>query len=160
MKYSAGIIPFKFDGDKLLFFLGHPGGDFWKNKDYWAYLKGCVEKDENWLTAAKREFEEESGISLKGINDKDFIPLGTAQQNSKKCVIAYGLEFSPDDDGSDIDPSKCYSNLCEDNITPEIDCYGWFTFDEVCKITNKSHIVFFERICNYLTRDTEYDNYN
>ncbi len=160
--YSAGIIPFRFNpkSDKLEFFLGHPGGEYWKNKNYWAYLKGGVEEGENWLEAAKREFEEESGISLEGFDDKEFIPLGTVQQNKKKCVIAYGLQFLPEFDGIDIDPSKCHSNMCDDNITPEVDRYGWFTLEEVRKVTNKSHIVFFEKICSYLTQDTEYDNYN
>ena len=159
MNYSAGIIPFRFNpnSDKLEFFLGHPGGEYWKNKNYWAYLKGGVEEGENWLEAAKREFEEESGISLVGLDDKEFIPLGTAQQNPQKCVVAYGLEFTSESDGIDIDPSKCYSNMCEDNVTPEIDKYGWFDLETTRRITHRAHLVFYDRIEQWLINDTEFD---
>ena len=156
MIYSAGIIPFRFNNDKIEFFLGHPGGKVWANKNYWAYLKGGVEEGENWLTAARREFEEETGISLAKYSDKDFIPLGTSQQNPKKCVIAFALEFSPEE-GEDIDPSKCHSNLCDDNVTPEIDKYGWFDFDTTVKITHKAHLVFYDRLGKWLENDTDFE---
>ena len=146
MNYSAGVIPFREnDEGKLEFLLGHPGGEFWKHKNYWAYLKGGVEKGENWLEAAKREFEEESGFSLSEHNDDEFIPLGTAVQNSKKTVIAYGLQVAYDE----IDPEKCFSNLCEDNITPEIDKYRWFTVNELLPITHQAHLVFYKNLLEY-----------
>lgn len=148
MKYSAGIIPYRYNNQgELEFFLGHPGGKFWSKKNYWAYLKGGVEKGENWFTAAKREFEEESGFSLADCNDGDFIPLGTTLQNSKKTVIAYAIKIDY------IDTEKCFSNLCEDNETPEIDKYGWFDFDTTLNVTNKSHIIFYERIKDILTNN-------
>ena len=158
MNYSAGIIPFRFNKDNgmIEFFLGHPGGEYWANKNYWSYLKGGVEEGENWLTAARREFEEETGISLEGYDDKEFIPLGTSQQNKKKCVIAYALEFCPEN-GEDIDPSVCHSNLCEDNVTPEIDKYGWFDLETTKKITHRAHLVFYDRIGQWLANDTEFD---
>ena len=45
MRYSAGIIPFRINNTtkELEFFLGHPGGYNWKNKNYWAFMKGHVE---------------------------------------------------------------------------------------------------------------------
>ena len=147
MKYSAGIIPFrKNENGKYEFFLGHPGGEFWQNKNYWALLKGGVEKGENWLEAAKREFEEESGLSLKHHSDDEFIPLGTTVQNSKKTVIAYGLQVAYDE----IDPDKCFSNLCDDNITPEMDKYKWFTMPELLSVTHKSHLIFYQRVLECL----------
>ena len=149
MIYSAGIIPYRFNKDgKIEFFLGHPGGQAWKDKNYWAYLKGGVEKNEDWLTAARREFEEECGVSLKEYKDEDFFPLGLTQQNKNKVVIAYALHFG----NKDIDPAKCFSNMCEDNVTPEIDRYGWFDFDTVMKVTNKAHCVFYERIMSIFKR--------
>jgi len=156
MNYSAGIIPFRFNDKNgtLEFFLGHPGGKYWQNKNYWAYLKGGVKEGENWLTAARREFEEESGISLEQYDDKDFIPLGTSQQNPKKCVIAYALEFNSEDN---IDPKECHSNLCEDNVTPEIDRYGWFDSETTRRITHRAHLVFYDRIGQWLANDTEFD---
>ena len=67
MKYSAGIIPFRINKEtnELEFFVGHPGGYWWKNKNYWAFLKGNVENGENWQETALREFKEESGLSME-----------------------------------------------------------------------------------------------
>ena len=54
MRYSAGIIPFRINNTtkELEFFLGHPGGYSWKNKNYWAFMKGHVEEGESWQDTA------------------------------------------------------------------------------------------------------------
>ena len=149
MNYSAGIIPFRFNKKgQCEFFLGHPGGKFWAKKNYWALLKGGVEEGENWLAAAKREFGEESGFSLEGHTDNEFIPLGTTVQNSKKTVIAYGLEVAYDE----INPDECFSNLCDDKKTPEMDKYRWFTATELLPITHKSHIIFYKKLLEYVAK--------
>ena len=65
MIYSAGIIPFRRNNNgETEFFVGHPGGEMWKNRNYWAFLKGGVEEGETWQDTALREFTEESGVSL------------------------------------------------------------------------------------------------
>lgn len=148
MNYSAGIIPYRLNKEgKYEFFLGHPGGEFWSKKNYWAFLKGGTEEGENWLAAAKREFKEESGIDISEYPDSDFIPLGSVLQNNKKTAIAYALYIS------DIDCEKCHSNLIEDGVTPEIDKYKWMTFDEVLDCTNNTHIVFYDRLIKILTEN-------
>lgn len=143
MKYSSGIIPFRInENGEMEFFLGHPGGNWWKGKSYWAYLKGRVEEGEDFVTTALREFKEESGLTLEDCESKMLIPLGTCLQNPRKTVIAYGLHYP------NINPSVCHSNLVEDEDFPEIDDYRWLTYDEVKKYTNPKHIIFYEQLIN------------
>ena len=50
--------------------LAHPGGPFWRGKDLaaWTIPKGEYAADEEPLSAARREFEEETGIRPEGIH--------------------------------------------------------------------------------------------
>lgn len=146
MDYSAGIIPFrKNDNGNVEFFVGHPGGTGWEWRDYWAYLKGGVEGDETWEDTAWREFNEESGLNLNEELKKNLIPLGTSKQNKHKIVIAYGLYYP------NIDPSKCFSNLADNGVTPEIDRYAWFTLDELKERTHPMHIEFYKQIIQMIS---------
>lgn len=143
MKYSAGIIPFRVNeenSNELEFFVGHPGGKFWSHKNYWAFLKGCVEKEESWQDAAIREFKEESGLSMEDCQSQMLIPLGTVQQNQDKIVIAYGLHYP------NINPNECKSNLCEDGITPEIDKYQWISWHNLKNVTHHAHLMFYDKL--------------
>lgn len=140
MKYSAGIIPFRIVNGKMEFFVGHPGGVSWQNRNYWAYLKGCVEKGEDWVTAAIREFKEESGLSMEDCRSNMLIPLGTSLQNPKKTVIAYGIEYP------NIDPNDCHSNIADNGLNPEIDQYRWMDYDTLSKCTHAKHLVFYEQL--------------
>lgn len=141
MEYSCGIIPFRRNSEgNIQFFVGHPGGFGWQWKDYWAFLKGGVEGDEDWGQTALREFREESGLKLEGIDKKDLIPLGTAKQNKHKIVVAYALYYP------DIDIEQCFSNLADGENYPEIDKYAWLTFEELKERTHPTHINFYEQI--------------
>ena len=85
---SAGILAFRRKpGLELL--LAHPGGPYWRHKDAgaWSIPKGMVESG-NLLTCAKREFNEETGLTAAG----DFIPLKPIRQRSGKTVHAFALE--------------------------------------------------------------------
>ena len=64
MSTSAGIIPYRINNGHIEFFVGHPGGPYWKNNPYYAFLKGGLEEGEDSFMAAIREFKEESGLSL------------------------------------------------------------------------------------------------
>lgn len=141
MKYSAGIIPFRVNSNnELEFFVGHPGGIGWRNREYWAYLKGGVEAGENYVTAAIREFKEESGLSMEDCESQMLIPLGTSLQNPKKTVIAYGLHYP------NINPNDCHSNMADNGLNPEIDAYRWLTYEELKKYTHPTHLIFYETL--------------
>jgi predicted NUDIX family NTP pyrophosphohydrolase len=70
--------------------LVHPGGPLWRKKDLggWSIPKGEVLAGEDDLTAARREFEEETGIKPAG----EFVSLGEIKQPSGKVVIAWVFE--------------------------------------------------------------------
>lgn len=93
MKKSAGLLMYRIKNNQLEFFLAHPGGPFWKTKDLgvWSIPKGEVEENEEIFDAAKREFEEETGIKPRG----EFTELGEVKQAHKTVYIwAFQGEFS------------------------------------------------------------------
>ena len=100
---SAGLILFRRSGERgLEIFLAHPGGPFWANRDTgaWTIPKGVVEDGEDLLDAARREFNEETGIVAAG----PFIPLGSIKQKAGKTVHAWAWE-------GDADASTITSNF-------------------------------------------------
>ena len=125
-KQSAGILLYRTINNTLEIFLVHPGGPYFKNKDdgSWSIPKGEFLNDEEALTAAKREFEEETGQPIDG----KFIELGSIQQKNGKVVHAWAVE-------GDINHETIFSNTCEiewpprtgKKLTiPEIDRAAWF----------------------------------
>lgn len=149
MKYSAGIIPFRVNkNNEMEFFVGHPGGERWKNIDYWTFLKGGTEGNEHWIDAAIREFKEETGLSMEDCQSGYLIPLGSVLQNPRKTAIAFGLEYP------NINPDKCHSNLTEDGKTPEIDRYRWMTYKELENRTHETHLIFYQKL---LKRNEDYN---
>lgn len=129
-KQSAGILLYRKTGNRVHVFLVHPGGPFFKNKDFgaWSIPKGEFLDDEDALVAAKREFLEETGQSIHG----DFIALNPVILKSGKKVFAWALE-------GDIDYEAIKSNFFEMEWPPksgkmqsfpEIDRGGWFSIEE------------------------------
>jgi predicted NUDIX family NTP pyrophosphohydrolase len=128
---SAGLLLFRRGAGStaLEFFLAHPGGPFWANRDdgAWTIPKGGVEAGEAILDAARREFQEETGIAPAG----PFIDLGSIRQRAGKVVHAWAFE-------GDADPDTIVSNSMTTEwprgsgrmITfPEVDRCGWFDAD-------------------------------
>ena len=93
-KKSAGILLYRIAKRSIEVFLVHPGGPFWVKKDEgaWSIPKGEFEDEEEPLIAAKREFEEETGISISG----GFIELNPVKQKSGKLVYAWAVESNID----------------------------------------------------------------
>src|SRR3954467_15742088 len=91
---SAGLLLFKRADGGLRLFLAHPGGPFWRKQDEhaWTIPKGLIEAGEDPLTAAQREFREETGLDSRG----PFIPLGSIRQRSGKTVHAWAWEGDAD----------------------------------------------------------------
>jgi predicted NUDIX family NTP pyrophosphohydrolase len=108
-------------------FLAHPGGPFWKTRDAgaWTIPKGVAEPGEDLLAAARREFEEETGIQPSG----PFISLGAVRQKAGKVVHAWAWE-------GEADPARVTSNTMKTEwprgsgrwlTFPEVDRCAWFT---------------------------------
>ena len=152
MKQSAGILLFRNNKSFPEFFLVHPGGPFWKNKDdgSWSIPKGEFSTDENAFDAAKREFTEETGFDLQGA----FIPLAPVKLKSGKLVHAWALE-------KDVDASAVSSNVFEIEWPPksgkiksfpEIDKAGWFAAAEALRLINASQAGFINELVLLLDR--------
>ena len=123
---SAGLLLYRRRQGDLQVFLAHPGGPFWRDRDAgaWTIPKGVVDEGEELLAAARREFEEETGIEPQG----PFVPLGSVRQKAGKVVHAWAWE-------GDADPSRIVSNTTTSEwppgsgrrITyPEVDRCAWF----------------------------------
>jgi predicted NUDIX family NTP pyrophosphohydrolase len=128
-KKSAGILVYRLVKKHLQVLLVHPGGPFWAKKDLgaWSIPKGEF-TDEDPLLAARREFEEETGMKVDG----DFIPLQTIKQKAGKTIYAWAVE-------ADFEVEKMKSNLFEMEWPPksgkyksfpEVDKAAWFSAGE------------------------------
>ena len=129
---SAGLLAFRRNsGVEVL--LAHPGGPFWAKKDdgAWTIPKGVADSDADTLSAARREFTEETGFVAAG----EMLPLKAVRQRSGKTVIAWAFE-------ADFDLAKFSSNEFEmewpprsgrRKSFPEIDRLAWFDYDTALK---------------------------
>src|SRR5574343_401274 len=86
-KVSAGNLLCKKVNNEWMFFIVHPGGPYYVNKwdGYWSIPKGMMEIGEDPEVAAKREFEEETGIKPPFT----LVNLGTSTLNTGKIIQAY-----------------------------------------------------------------------
>jgi predicted NUDIX family NTP pyrophosphohydrolase len=128
-KQSAGILLYRIQEQQLQVLLVHPGGPYYIKKDAgaWSIPKGEFEPDEDPLTAARREFREETGQQIDG----EFIPLQTIKQKGGKLVHAWAVEGF-------IDAESVVSNTFKMEYpyksgkwidVPEVDRAGWFDVD-------------------------------
>ncbi len=100
-RVSAGLLMYRIQDGKLQVLLAHPGGPLFKHKDEgaWTIPKGEIEPGEDLLEAAKREFEEETGVTPTG----PFTALTPIQQKGGKIVHAWAFK-------GDCDPGAIVSN--------------------------------------------------
>jgi predicted NUDIX family NTP pyrophosphohydrolase len=129
-KASAGLVMYRVRSGNLEVLLVHPGGPFWSRKDAgaWFVPKGEVSPAESEISAAEREFEEETGLKPEG----PFVPLGSVKHKSGKTVTAWALE-------GDCDPASLRSNTFtlewpprsgKRREFPEVDRAAFFTVEE------------------------------
>lgn len=148
-KVSAGLLLFRLRPE-IEVFIAHPGGPFWAKKDEgaWTIPKGLIEKGEDALLAACREFEEETGI----VPSPPYIDLGAVRQKSGKTVRAWAWE-------GNADPSTMASNTCQVEwprnsgrwlTVPEIDRCGWFAPIEAKRKLNPAQAEFVDRLMSHL----------
>lgn len=133
---SAGLVLYRVRHGALEVFLVHPGGPFWARKDAgaWSIPKGEYLPDEEPLTAARREFEEETGFAPEGA----FAALEPVTQAGGKTVLAWAVE-------GDCDPAALRSNTFTTEWPPrsgqhvefpEVDRASWFTIPQALEKIN------------------------
>jgi predicted NUDIX family NTP pyrophosphohydrolase len=129
---SAGLLAFR-RKDGLEVLLAHPGGPFWTKKDdgAWTIPKGVADADVDALSAARREFTEETGFIAAG----EMLPLKAVRQRSGKTVMGWAFE-------ADFDLAEFSSNEFEmewpprsgrRKSFPEIDRLAWFDYETALK---------------------------
>ena len=127
---SAGVLLYRGVGEAVEVLLVHPGGPFWAGKDEgaWSIPKGEFDAAEPAADAARREFAEETGVTLNG----EFVALAPVRQPSGKVVHAFAV-------AGDLDVASIASNTFElewpprsgrMQSFPEIDRAAWFTLEE------------------------------
>ena len=128
-KRSAGILLYRQRDGRLEVLLAHPGGPFWAKKDLgaWTIPKGEIGDGEDAQAAARREFNEETGLAVPG----ELIALTPIKQRGGKTVIAWAA-------CGDCDPARIRSNTFsmewpprsgKQQEFPEIDRAAWFGLD-------------------------------
>jgi predicted NUDIX family NTP pyrophosphohydrolase len=130
---SAGILMYRRRDGKSEVLLVHPGGPFYKNKEFacWDIPKGEINEGEELFEAAKREFAEETSFPIPLGN---FIALPPVKR-TKGFVHIWAFE-------GDADVTKIKSNTCmiewppksgKQMEIPEIDRGAFFSIEEARK---------------------------
>lgn len=146
---SSGVLLYRQKNHQLQVLLVHPGGPFWKKKDLgaWSIPKGEFEAEDP-LSAAKREFEEETGTTVHG----EMITLTPQEQKGGKVVHAWAVE-------GDLNPEEIRSNTFEmewpprsgkKQEFPEIDKAKWFPVQEALQKINQAQATFIQELIEKL----------
>jgi predicted NUDIX family NTP pyrophosphohydrolase len=142
---SAGLLLYR-RRNGLEVLLVHPGGPLWARKDEgaWSIPKGEIDAGEDPLLAARREFEEETGVPVSG----DFVPLTPVRQAGGKLVYAWAVE-------SDFDPATLRSGTFtlewpprsgRQREFPEVDRAEWFTIDDAKRKINPAQVTLLNQL--------------
>lgn len=146
-KKSAGLLLFRDVSGHLEVLLVHPGGPFWAKKDdgAWSIPKGEFEADEEALGAAKREFEEETGVACPA---GEIIQLTPVRQPSGKAVYAWAIK-------GDFDPAALKSNTFSmewppksgrQQEFPEVDRAAWLSIEVARRKILKGQVPFLDQL--------------
>lgn len=150
---SAGLLLFRRRDAALEVLLVHPGGPFFARKDEgaWSIPKGEALPEEDLLTRAKMEFEEELGTMVEG----KFISLGSIRQKAGKTVHAWAVEGDLPAD------FRCNSNSFEmewpphsgkRQSFPEVDRAEFFDLAAARRKINPAQVALLDRLVEVLPR--------
>jgi len=151
-KVSAGLLMYRRRNAQLEVLLVHLGGPFWAKKDAgaWFIPKGEVNSGEEEVAAARREFEEETGVKPSA----ELVALGSVKHKSGKKVSAWAFE-------GDCDPAAIRSNTFEmewpphsgkKREFPEIDRAGFFSIEAAREKMHPAEFEFLSRLVELFSR--------
>jgi predicted NUDIX family NTP pyrophosphohydrolase len=149
-KVSAGLLMYRKRNQAFEVLLVHLGGPFWAKKDAgaWFVPKGEVNPGEDELAAARREFQEETGLTPS----TELLVLGSVKHKSGKKVSAWAFE-------GDCDPSVLRSNTFQmewpprsgkTREFPEIDRAAFFTTESAREKMHPAEFEFVTRLLSLL----------
>ena len=132
--------------------LAHPGGPYFQKKDdgVWTIPKGETDSEEDLLTRAKIEFEEEVGCAPAG----EWITLGWVKQKGGKNVHGWAFE------GNLAEGFAARSNTFEiewpprsgkTQSFPEVDRVSFFSIEEAHRKIKEAQTPFLDRLCDALS---------
>lgn len=131
MVLSAGLLLYRVVEGGPEVFVAHMGGPFWRRRPRaWSIPKGLVEDGEDLVTAARREFAEEIGVTPPA---GPVIDLGEFRQASGKRVHVFATEapdFSVDVVRSDTVRLELPRGSGRFVDVPEVDDARWVPLDE------------------------------
>src|SRR5438876_6407795 len=148
-RISAGLLMFRHRKNKLEVLLAHPGGPFFTRKydGAWTIPKGEAAPEEDLLTRAQIEFEEEVGFRPKTV--RDYIELGSIIQKGGKTVHGWAFEgdlpesFEPK---SNLFEMEWPPHSGKRKQFPEIDRAEFFTEAIARKKIKATQIPFLDRL--------------
>jgi predicted NUDIX family NTP pyrophosphohydrolase len=151
-KTSAGLLMYRWQNGELEALLVHLGGPFWAQKETraWFIPKGEVAAGEEPVAAARREFQEETGLKPTG----ELVALGSVKHKSGKTVFAWAFE-------GNCDPAVLRSNTFllewpprsgKQKEFPEIDRASFFGLEAAREKMHPAEFRFFERLSELLAR--------
>jgi predicted NUDIX family NTP pyrophosphohydrolase len=145
-RLSAGLLMYRMADGMPEVFLVHPGGPLWSKKDHhaWFIPKGEVEAGEDELSAARREFTEETGFTPVA----PFLALGRLTTRPGKIVVAWAFAGA-------ADPSALVSNTFtmewpprsgRHQSFPEVDRGRFYTLPDARAIMYEGEREFLDRL--------------
>ena len=142
---SCGLMMY----DDSAVFLGHPGGPYYTNKDdgVWGIPKGMIlNPDENYFMAAKREFQEETGIvPPRGITG--YIYLNNVKYGGKRVHCwAFRGEGTEKWLSSNVFTMEYPSGSGNQVLAPELDDGKYFSFKDARVKMNAKQVPFIDNL--------------
>jgi predicted NUDIX family NTP pyrophosphohydrolase len=153
-KTSAGIVLYRRTNALPEVLLVHPGGPFNARRDagVWSFPKGEYTEGEDPLSAARREFEEETGFPVDGT----FIPLAPVTQSNGKRVTLWAVE-------GDCDATMIRSNTFTIEWPPksgrqvefpEVDRAEWFDAETAKTKLIRAQAACVDELCAMFARNS------
>jgi predicted NUDIX family NTP pyrophosphohydrolase len=155
-RISAGLLLYQWSDGELRVLLGHPGGPYFANKDdaIWTIPKGLVEPEEDLLSAARREFAEETGLEPPAPSSEHvYLDLGEMRYKNGKRVQAWAFE-------GDCDPQRLVSNSFEIEwpprsgekaAFPELDRFALFDMEAALLKAHPAQWILLQRLLKALS---------
>ncbi|MEX2230929.1 MAG: NUDIX domain-containing protein [Cyclobacteriaceae bacterium] len=153
---AAGLLMCRVSNGLLEYFLVHPGGPYFKNKDagVWSIPKGIPEEGEDLIHTAQREFFEETGIKTT----PPFYEIGMIKQKGGKGVHAWTFTGKWDPDTGII----CNNFSLEWPPRsgkmvdfPEVDKAMWMDYAKATALIIPEQIPFLDRATTILNATTK-----
>jgi len=145
---SAGLLLYRRSSEgELEILIAHPGGPFWVRRDdgAWSVPKGEYGDGDDPLTAAYREFREETGLEPP---EAEPLALGELRQPGGKRVTVWALE-------GDLDVTRASSNTFQLEWPrgsgkvvefPEVDRVAWVPADLARTKLLRGQVPFVDRL--------------